>query len=50
MYFYKMEANEVCIETKPKKSKKISKDVLNIIRTTMRNNIEVVHYGNTRQA
>ena len=21
MYFYKMEANEVCIETKPKKSK-----------------------------
>ncbi|MDG1099817.1 MAG: DUF5706 domain-containing protein [Saprospiraceae bacterium] len=48
MYFYKMETNEVCIETKPKKSKKISKDVLNIIRTTMRNNIELTHIADNK--
>lgn len=33
---------------KPKKNKKISKDILNIIRTTMRNNIELTHIADNK--
>lgn len=35
-------------EIKTKKEKKISKDVLNIIRTTMRNNIELTHIADNK--
>ena len=36
------------ISKKDKKGKKISKDILNIIRTTMRNNIELTHIADNK--
>lgn len=48
MYFCNMEATVEDIEKKPKKTKKISKDILNIIRTTMRNNIELTHIADNK--
>ena len=41
---------EVPVKEKKKKSKKdqLSRDVLNIIRTTLRNNIELTHIANQR--
>lgn len=42
-------AQEILTEDKKlKKEKKISKDVLNIIRTTMRNNIELTHIADNK--
>jgi len=42
-------AQEILTEVKKlKKEKKISKDVLNIIRTTMRNNIELTHIADNK--
>ncbi len=48
MYFCDMERKAVGIEKKTKKPKKISKGVLNIIRTTMRNNIELTHIADNK--
>jgi len=36
------------MKAKPKKAKRISKDILNIIRTTMRNNIELTHIADNK--
>lgn len=43
-----MEEQDNDMVLKPKKAKKISKDILNIIRTTMRNNIELTHIADNK--
>lgn len=48
MYFCEMEIKPVNPEKKEKKPKRISKDILNIIRTTMRNNIELTHIADNK--
>ena len=48
MYFCSMEVKTPAKDSKAKKPKRISKDILNIIRTPMRNNIELTHIADNK--